>query len=208
MVASFVSKGCNNASIRFIKIVKLLTYVGIDSSTAISTAKEFVNESDEKTNTFVTIFKGSFLKNYLDMDLLNAKKIAFSLTIGLQKDPKIIQKDFMTITKFCVEHETLDLPKPKCGQYAIKIIKAADLYEGSIGDAMMGLFDFMTKDKKGPKLPTYKALELTESVLKYGPMARKNFETGFRYALSNKGLKVGRGDAINFGLEMAKLSTK
>ncbi len=207
-VALFVSKGCNHASVRFIKIVKLLTYVGIDSATAINTGKEFVGETDDKTNTFITIFKGSFLKNYLDMDLLNAKKIALTLSIGLKKNPQIVQKDFMTISRFCAESSSLDLPKAKCGEYAIKIIKAADQYEGSIGDALIGLFNFMTKEGRGPKLPTYKALELAESILKYGPIAKSNFEIGYLYAISSKGLKISRGDAIKFGLEMAKLSTK
>ncbi|MCK5882601.1 MAG: hypothetical protein KAG61_02845 [Bacteriovoracaceae bacterium] len=207
-VALFVSKGCNKASIRFIKVVTLLTRVGVDSATAIITGKEFVNQSDDKTNTFLTVFKGSFLKKYLDMDIHTAKKIALSLSVGLQKDPAIVQKDFMMISTFCVENETLDLPRPKCGEYAIKIIKAADIYEGSIGEALIGLFNFMTMNKKGPRLPTYKALQLSEVVLKYGPMAKTNFETGFRYALSKTGLKVGRGDAIKFGLKMAKLSTK
>lgn len=205
-VAAEISKGCNGASLRFIQIVNLLVKAGIDTGTAINTGKEFSFQTDEKTQTFISIFKGSYLKKFLDMDLLQSKKIALELTIGLKKTPEIIRQDFTMITDFCSTNKGLDLPKTECAGYALKVIKQADQFEGPIAPPFIDLFSFLTEDGNGPKVSTYDALKIAESVLKYGPMAKDNFVTAYRYALSSKGLGMGRADAIVFANQLAERS--
>lgn len=205
-VASEVSKGCSGASLRFIQVVNLLVKAGIDSGTAIITGKEFAFQTTEKTNSFISIFKGSFLKKYLDMDLLSSKKIALELTIGLKKSPEIVGSDFASIADFCATSQGLDLPKTQCAQYALNVIKAADQFEGPIAPPFLDLYHFLTDDRHGPKATTYDALKLAESVLKFGPMAKDNFITAYRYALSKKGLDISRNEAIEFAKQIASQS--
>lgn len=202
-VASDVSKGCSGASLRFIQIVNLLTKAGIDSGTAILTGKEFAFQSNEKTESFIAIFKGSFLKKFLDMDLLSSKKIALELTIGLKKAPEIVGQDFAAIANFCAQNKGLDLPKTQCAQYALNVIKDADQFEGPIAPPFLELFNFLTEEGHGPKATTYDALKLAESVLKYGPIAKDNFITAYRFAISKKGLNIGRNEALEFATQIA-----
>lgn len=205
-VASDVSKGCSGASLRFIQVVTLLTKAGIDSGTAVVTGKEFAFQTDDKTQSFISIFKGSFLKKFLDMDLLSSKKIALELTVGLKKAPQIVGEDFAAIANFCAQNQGLDLPKTQCAEYALKVIKDADQFEGPIAPPFLELFNFLTNESAGPKATTYDALKLAESVLKYGPIAKDNFVTAYRFAISKKGLDIGRNEAIVFATQMASQS--
>lgn len=207
-VADEVSKGCKNASERFVKITKLLTAVGIDSKSAIQTALKFVKKEDISANAFSEIFKQTYEEDFLNLDALSAMKISLKLSHDYKGEPKNVLKEFKKLVEYCKESKSLDLPLPLCAEVASKITLLGQDYEGSISKAFIDLMSYLESSKNGPKLNRKKAVEVSERVLNFGPIAQKNFEQAFEFAVSTKGLGFTHERALSFAMNMAERSTE
>lgn len=207
-VADEVSKGCKNASDRFIKITKVLNTVGIDANSAVKTALAFSQKEDINAKAFIEIFKQTYEEKFLNLDALNAMRISMKLSHDYTGEPEEVMKEFRKLVEFCKESKSLDLPLPLCAQVASKITLLGQNYEGSIAKAFIELMNFLESSKKGPTVNRKKAIEISEKVLSFGPRAQKNFEQAFEFAVSKKGLGQTHERALSFAMTMAERSVK
>lgn len=205
-IADSVSQGCENSAKRFIDTNELLIKAGLETSDALKISMKFSLQSNESSQTFTTIFKEAFLKDYLDLDLKTATELALKLATNQSGDAIMIRNDFQNIVKFCLENKGLDLSGPKCSELASKIANYGVTYKQEMGRVFVELFDFLTK-KSGANLTTYKGLEIALKMSEHGPFVAKNFQEAYRFAISKKGLDLTKNEAINFSELMAKRSS-
>ncbi|MGZ3788233.1 MAG: hypothetical protein ACXVLQ_06895 [Bacteriovorax sp.] len=204
-IADVASKGCNGAARRFIEINDLLIKAGLETSDALKIAMKFTDKSDQTTDTFATIFKETFLKEYLDLDLKTSLEFSLKLAFDNENDPAMIKNDFQKIVKFCLDHKGLDLSGPKCSDLAAKVAGSGAKFKLEMAPTFLGHYDFLT-DKEGADLATYKALEVSLKLIDAGPLSVVNFKDAYKFAISKSGLDLTKSEAINYAELMAQRS--
>lgn len=204
-LANKVSEGCSGASKRFIQVTDLLVKAGFPSAKSVETGLKFAREDDQSTGAFLTVFKGSFVSELLDLDAHHALKLALDLSQSFSGNRKNAVKEFNKLVKFCVDKKSLDLPMLECGKMSARVIKAAEAFVFKTGETFIEMYRYLT-DRDMANLATPKALELAEFIVKHGPEAKNNFIGSFEYALSQKGLGLNQTEAINFAKSMTSKS--
>ncbi len=202
-VADLVSKGCTGASKRFIIVTNLLVKTGLDTKSSIKMAMKFAGKTEKEVKTFTYIFKRSYLKKYLDLSLPHAIEIAFLLADKFDGNHLNSQRTFNQVLRLCNGRGELDMPNMLCANLAARVAKSGENFSRPLGDGFRKLFQYLIK-RNGPNLAAYKAIELTEKVMKYGPTASRNFIQAYQFAISKKGLNVAKGQAISFGEKLAQ----
>ena len=145
-LADKISQGCTGSAKRFIKINTLLIKAGFGTTTSIKTATDFALSTDQEADSFVAIFKTSFLKDFLDLNLAQSLKVAQTLSLGFTGDQEIALKDFKTISKFCLNSKTVDLPLDRCIDIAAKIVVSGQIFSQPLGKVYTKLFDFLISE--------------------------------------------------------------
>lgn len=206
-IADQVSMGCSEASKRFIMITNLLVKSSLDSKSALEIAIKFASKTEEEVRTFIYIFKRSYLKNFLDLDIRTSVNVAMTLSDKFDGDQKNSQETFNEILRLCRSRNGLDMPNKKCAELAANVAKKGEKFKESVGKKFVHLFEYLIQTS-GPNLPSFEAVKIAEELIAYGPMAYKNFYHGYKFALSKKGLNLSRNQSIEFGKKMAKRSLK
>lgn len=206
-LADRVSKGCTGASRRFIIVTNLLVRSNLDSKTALEIALKFAPKTEGEVKTFTYIFKRSYLRNYLDLDLRTSINVALKLSDLFDGDQKNSQVTFNDILRLCHSKSGLDMPNKKCAELAARVAKLGEKFKDPVGRNFINLFNFLIK-RKGPNLPSFEAVKIAEELIAFGPMAYKNFLQGYKLATSKKGLNLTRNQSVEFGKKMAKRSIR
>lgn len=204
-IADAVSKGCNGAAQRFIETNNLLTKAGVETSDSLKIAMKFSDKSDQTTDTFAIIFKETFLKEYLDLDIKTAINFSMKLSLETSGDAVMVKNDFQKIVKFCLDNKGLDLSGPKCSDLATKVAASGSKYKMEMNPVFFEHYNFLT-DKDGADLATYKALEIGVKLIEAGPLSANNFKDAYKFAISKTGLDLGKVAAINYAEQMAMRS--
>jgi len=207
-VALEVSSGCTGAGERFIRTIQLLSKAGIASAEAIAVGRELAGRTDRETETFVTIFQHAFLEDYLDLDLLTSLRMAKSLSTEFEGDVLAVRDDFKTLVQFCTDPDRLPMSKPRCADFAVRMIRKGQAFSGGVSRSFIEAFDFMRSPKLGPGLPSGRALEIAEELVAAGPGAGDNFIQGYRYAIGKKGLALDVDAALTFARSLAAKTIK
>lgn len=203
-IATRVASHCNHAAIRFILVTDLLAETNSLSKDAIQLGIDFAGKTDEQTEAFVEIFQIAYLKDYLDLDLRTSLSLATRLMNQLKGSAKKRRDDFQELARFCVGSKTLGLPRPQCADFAVRILTRSKLYKEGASSAFIRSFEFLTHPEEGPGLSTAKSLALAEEILSFGPGSDDNLVKGYHYALKEEGLGLGKKDAIQFAVQLAK----
>lgn len=198
-----VSAGCNDAASRFIKITMLLMESGMAWKPALETGLLFAKRTNEETHNFISIFSKAYAEEGLDLDLNASFKLAHSLSDQYQGNHPQAKEDFDRMLIFCMKTTELGLPKPQCGDYAARLARIGERWNGGISKPFLTAFDYL-RSEKGPALITADALKVAEKLTENGPGASENFIQAYRYAISAKGLNASRQDAIHFATKLAE----
>ena len=201
-VADVVSKGCSGAAKRFIEVTDLLVKAEVQTSESIKIGMEFSAKNDQTLSTFVTIFKETFLKEYLDLNIVSAIDFSKKLSLLEDGDPKMIKNDFQKVVKFCLDQKSLDLSGPKCSDLASRVALSGTKFNVEMAPVFLEHFDFLTA-KEGVNLSTYKALEISLKLIVGGLLSAENFKDAYRFGISKSGLDLGKEAAINYAELMA-----
>lgn len=207
-IADKVSTGCSGASQRFIKVIKVLTKLGIDTRSSINNAYSFIDQTDDYTKVFIEVYKHAYDPKYMDLDALTAMKISLELSTQYKGDVKKSLKDYKHLVEFCLENKSMELPTPKCALVASKITKLGENFEKPIAKPFVKLIKFLQDDKKGPKLDRNKSMKIAQEVISHGPYAFENFKQAFIFATSKSGLGKSVNQALPFAKTLAKRTIK
>jgi len=205
-IADEISLGCSGASERFIKVTTLLTKVGIDTKSALETAKKFAAKGDSFVEAFITIFKQTYSSSELDLDALNAMNISTKLSVEFDGTVEHAVSDFNDLAQFCKDRKEMDLPVPQCAQMATRITRLGQKYDEAIAEPFIKLVKFLEESKKGPEQPKSQVIKIAEKVIANGPLASENFINAYKYGVKKDGLGISDKDAIAFGIKMSKRS--
>ncbi|MGZ3824488.1 MAG: hypothetical protein ACXVCR_05990 [Bdellovibrio sp.] len=201
-----IAKGCSGASERFKKVFDLFTKSGVDLRKTVELAASFSKKTAEQTNAFAGLFKVFFLDNYFDLDFMTA----YELSVKLSENPaksEFARRDFEKLYKFCTGQDKLMLPFKACAQYSLNLLKHYDLYPEGIFPFFESSVMFLTS-KTGAVLNIKEAMEITQEILAYGPLAPETFKRGYNYSVDKKGLDTSFKQGMKVGLELAKISLK
>jgi hypothetical protein len=201
-LAGEVARGCSGAADRFIRVTELLLRAGLTGKDAVRNGKVFAAKDKVVTETFITVFKGAFFEDGLDLDISAALRMALSLSAEFPGDIVAVQKDFEKLVGYCVNKKRLDLPRPKCGGFAAGLLKKGQSWQGGVFGSFEELFEFLTSSE-GAGIITSQALQLSEEAIAGGPDSPRNFIQAYKYASSEKGLKMDRSAALAFARELA-----
>lgn len=202
-----VADGCTGASKRFIQIMNVLSKAGIPSQKSVETALHFASSTQEMTKAFLTIFKGAFIENLMDLDSIQALNISMEISEAYKDHAKSAEKNFNQLVDFCVSKKSLDLPILECAKFGTRVIKNGSTFEFNITKDFIELFNYLT-DKNKSNLPTYEALKISEFVTQFGPESKSNFIKAYEYALEKNGLDKSIKESIELGKQMASKSIK
>jgi len=201
-VALAVTSGCTGAAGSFIEATELLLKAGLDGKTSIEQARDLAVKGASFAKSFNAIFRGTFARELLDMDIGSSLRIARKLTTEFKGDPDIASEDFATLAKFCVRTKGLDLPKPECAQMAARIASFSEKSKLPVGRPFINAVEYLTQDKD-INLNMKDAVNLAESLVAVSPEAVATFQNAYEYAADKKGLELARADAINFAKSVA-----
>ena len=205
--ADNVSMGCNDASQRYISIMKLLTKMGVDSRSAQKHSLIFAQKTNEHTEAFIEIFKNAYNPDKMDLDVLTSLKLSLSLSADYQGNISQSVQNFKELVEFCIDNKSLDLSSPQCANLASEItINGSQFKEELIAPHFKKLIQFLQKDKKGPQLPLLKSIKIAKDLVKQGPLASKNFIQAFTFSTSKKGLNFSHKNGLEFATKMTKRS--
>lgn len=202
-MAEKVAAGCTGSAKRFIRVAQVVSKAGLSAHDAVKTGLEFVTRTDREAETFITVFQKSFLKEYLDLDLRAAMRMAHALSTQFEGDQLAVRGDFERLVEYCVGATNLDLPRPECGAWAARIARQGDRFSGGVAEPYLAIFEFARSGEPGPGLTTGNALKLAEELVAFGPGVDQNFIRGYRYAASPSGLALTQNDALAFARRMA-----
>lgn len=201
-----IAKGCSGATTRFKKVFELFTKSGVDMRKTVELAAAFSKKTEAQTNAFAGLFKTFFLENYFNLDFMTA----YDLSVKLSENPaksEFARKDFEKLYKFCTGQDQLMLPFKACANYSLNLLKHYDLYPEGIFPFFESSINFLTM-KTGAVLSIKEALEITEEILAYGPLAPETFKRGYNYSVDKKGLDTSAKQGMRIALELAKISLK
>lgn len=207
-ISNEVSNGCTGASGRFIKILKVLTKMGIDSSSAVSAALSFAASTNDHANAFIEIFRKAYDSKFLDLDVLASMKISLRLSSGFQGDVKKSLKDFNKIVEFCLKSKSMELSGSQCAQIATEFAALGEKYQAEVAKPFEKLIKFLQDDKKGPKLDRNNSLALAKRILSHGPKAEENFSQAFKFSVAKNGLGLPIPEALKQAETLASKSYK
>jgi len=203
-VATRVAQGCTGAAKRFISTIALLRQAELNSPEAVEIGLEYALGTDAEANTFSFVFKRAFVSDYLDLDLRSALQMARTLSSELKTDQDSVRKDFEQLLETCARSKKLDLPRPQCGTFAMRITKKGENWNGGVAKSFHAALDFLTSEK-GPSLTTGDALKLAEDLIASGPGSVENFTQAYRYAVAEKGMNLDREQAIAFSRKLSEI---
>lgn len=203
--ADLVSQGCSGASLRFQEVFQYLNKMGVDHRQSLKIAMSFAPHADSVKNTFLEILKGSYLREYFDIDFRSALQMAYDIAMDHRTSPERLRKDFVGFVRFCKEKQGLELPLAQCMRFAKKLLELSPYYGEGAFPGFQTLFTKMNTEKEFG-LSIKESLEISLKVLTYGPKGPENFLTGYSYALNPEGLHMGVQDGVHFAMRMAARS--
>lgn len=209
-VALKVSSGCTGAAQRFIQVTGTLIKSGIASKDAVNLGIEFSLKSDQQTNAFMTVFKKTFLSEYLDLDLHLGVELAKSLSTEFDGNLATAISDFEKMVKFCLDSKGLDLPRLECGKLAARIAKfnTTESKKDGVYPNFIRIYEFLISEKD-LHLSKMQSLHESEKILAMSPsQSVENFIQAYRYAISKDGLALSQPEALQFAKEMANRSAQ
>ncbi|EQC46682.1 hypothetical protein [Bacteriovorax sp. Seq25_V] len=206
-IALKVSAGCTNSAKRFLKVFETLTRAEVDSRSSLEYAKKYSNMSDNSTEAFLTIFKETFLKDFLDLDIKTSLSLADKITTDDDKNIKTTKEDFQQIVKFCKKSSGLELNGKKCSELALEVLNSSVKYKTSIYKVFEDSFKFLT-NQTTVNLPSYQAIDIAKKISSYGPKAFENFKETYQFLNKKELYSKDRKYLLDSALEVTMNSTK
>jgi hypothetical protein len=202
-IALDVTKGCTGAAASFIESTELLLKTGLDGRTAIIQSRDLATKGPKFAKSFTAIYRGSFAKEYLDMDSGSSLRIARRLTIEFKGDADIAANDYLELVKFCVETKGLDVPRPQCATMAARVAAYSADSKLPVAKAFKVALTYLT-EQKDVNLALRDALPIAEALVAVSPESVERFKNAYEYASNKNGLDMPRAEAIQFAKTVAE----
>lgn len=205
LISEKVSKGCDGAAERFEKILLLMKSAGLSDPKSLETALRFSAYTPDVQRNFSEIFSKAFLAEFFDYDYATAIALALELSRDYEGEPATVREDFLYLAKLCKDGKNMELPAKTCAEYAVKVAKLSASFPEGIRPHFQKLYQTLREDRDfGMDIKS--ALELTYKILRNGPRAPDNFMSAYQFAMKAEGLELGRSQALEFALRMARHS--
>ncbi|MCB0421495.1 MAG: hypothetical protein KDD61_10900 [Bdellovibrionales bacterium] len=201
-LAHKVSKGCTGSAQRFITSVEVLSKVEAGTRVAMDIGLKLSQHSDAYAKSFIGLFKKSYLKEYFDLDMQTSLKIATSLSLDYKGNVEQALSDYFKVSEFCIGKE-VNLPPPICAQLAQEIVKNNEHSTHSVAEAFIRVYRFV-QETESLKSPVKDALAISRKVVAVDPNAATNFIEGYKYAISEKGLKFSAQQSLTLAYQMVE----
>ncbi len=204
-VAEIVSEGCNGAGERFIEVILLLKKAGLSSAGSLRFGLDFSKLPKDVQKNFVEIFQGIYSPETYNQDYKFAVEMALKLSKEFKGSTRTVREDFKNFLDFCLGAKKDQLPMNLCFKVSLEAIQYNIYFESGVFSSFRELYEKLRNDNEY-FLSIRDALQISLRVIQFGPRASQNFLTAYQFALSQKGLKMGRPQAFEIALKMASNS--
>lgn len=200
VIAQQVSSGCAGAAQRFASSVRLLVAAGLGLNNALETGIALAHTDDSTTTGFKQVFSRCFLKEHLDLDLLNCLKVARWLSLSGQG---AIQPDnFVKAVKGC---QQMKLSHSRCAKLAIRLARVPfNSPRYSAADTFAAMFKFLA-GQDGPSFNIPKALKMAEFLASHSPTSAENYRVAYRFARKNQDRRRAHAFALGLAKKLPRL---
>lgn len=204
-VASQVAEGCTGGAQRFIQTLQFMKKIELPIQEILTTSIEFAKREDVHVAAFKEVFKRSYAEDGFDLNIDEALRNAKAISVEFNGNIENALKDFQKISDFCTQADKVFLPRANCARLATKVALSGKDSGPMASDAFIQAYQFL---KTRVELTTAESLRIAENLVTKDPQAFENFRLSYEYALSEKGLKVDKRQAILFGQKIAALTVK
>lgn len=208
-IADKVSMNCDNAAKRFIVTTRMLLAAGLDGKRALETGLELSRSNDEAFEMFSYAFERAYMRNYLDLTLLQSLELSLQVTKSLDGNLSVVKKSFNDIVSACLSRRIPFLTLQACGESAVEIGLLSSKFEERMGRNFIDFYEFLISSASGhPNLTHSDAIKVARETLIFGPKSSENFKRAYQFASDSNGLAKSRRDSINFAKKLAQRSLK
>ena len=203
-IADEVSKYCDGAARRFIKVVRLFGKLNIGMVNALPVAKKAAGVEDEKVKLFVNVLKDLYLKDGLDLSIRESLNVAELYLQPSKISAKKMLKEFKEMNSFCRSDRGMSRNKLACAKLTQQILAGIEAEKEEIAEDFIKNYKYL----RGRRLflSSFDAIKLSKELIGYGPVAIKTYHRALKYAMNKKGLNLQKPDALKFAMDMAKRS--
>lgn len=204
-VATQVAAGCTGSAKRFIQTLQFLKKVELPLQEILFTSVDFAKKEDIHVQAFKEIFKRTYAEDGFDLTIDKSLKISKEVAVEFSGNVGNALKDFNRISEFCSQADKVFLPRPDCAELAKRIALSGKESGPSASEIFLQAYQYL---KNSVEMTAPDSLQLAEQLVAKDPQAFENFKLSYEYALSEKGLKSSKEQAIRFGQKMAALTVK
>jgi hypothetical protein len=205
-VSTLVAAGCDGAAERFSKAYLTMRKSGVALQKAVDVGLALVNEDPLTINNFYEIFEKMYLGEFYDVSFQTSFEIAYELSKEFRGNLEMARNDFNKFTKFCMDDKQMGLSVPQCAKLSVKFARLSQYYPKGIFEPFKEVYLMLREDKRfGVSMK--EALEVSERIIRNGPMARVNFLQAYNYASMKDGLALSGREALVFAVKMSGLSS-
>lgn len=204
-VAKKAALSCQGSAVRFIRTVSIFNDIEIDNRSLIDLSVEVAGWPDDKAISFQEIFQKSYVASYLDLDLYESIRVAKKLAFLNEGESAKIGEDYKDFVVFCLEDKGLNFSKPQCGKLAENLISFRKSNRKPITPQIKDLYEFLILDmdkNKKPIADNVSFIKIAEKVLSKDEKSVDNFKASFKYANSDKGLKLTMKESLKFAIDL------
>jgi hypothetical protein len=201
-IADEISKGCNGAADRFVRVFETLTKVELSGNTSRNVGVLLSNKPDKMVDNFLTIFRVAYVESELNLTASKALEIARKLSFDFPGHFEIAKSSFLKLLGFC-KTENLNISLPQCSEFMADVVLESAPVGVDVFATFTESFRYI-RNHKDLKISVPKILLHSKTIASYGPRALENFTEFFEFATSEKGLGERNDKALEKALEIAR----
>ena len=204
-IAEALSANCDGAADRFTSSFQLLKELGVFIPAALKLATKMSAFDSEQVELFRRLLASSYLLETLNMPSQTALDLAMIVAEGSQGRASVAWKDFSGFVSYCLDKKW-NLPKTVCAGVGAELIQQSHLFKDGWLSDFRRLQGVLSRKPFG--LSVQQRLEMTISILKFGPTSAKNFEAAYNYATKKARPAMDTKTAVAFALSMSEKSLR
>lgn len=198
--ALLVSENCNGAAYRFQRILSTLVASGVDHEHARHFAVTYSREDNESVEAFISLFQGLVLEKKFNLPFYQAFETAKFFAESAKGNKAELKKDFLGFLGFCFEDVNgILLSLEQCRSLSFSYLKLHAEYPKGVFPEFKILYNFLRNEKE-TGLSISNALAITQTILRHGPGAQKNFIDSYRYGLNKLNMKPAQSLSLAYKL--------
>ncbi len=204
-ISSQVAEGCTGSAKRFIGVANSLKQLQVPVTEVLTFSLELSRKDDATAETFVKALKKNIAEDGFHLPMSRGLKIAESLSLNFQSSAEQALRDFDKVADLCIQKNEFKMNLEECAELSKRVALLGKTDAVPAGESFVRSYRYL---QNSAGLTAQDSVKLAEKLLAMDPAAFENFRTSYEFAVSEKGLKSNRPQALELAQRMADLTVK